>query len=74
MDHYRGVSASAPAGTKRIGNLIRALTCSIFHSDRYLLDEAEKEVQRLNRSKTGQVFNLPAARPVLVTGMHCTGA
>jgi len=112
MDNYRGLSESAPAGTKRIGNLIRSLKWSIFHIDRYLVDEAEKEVKRLkeagkrilciwdgsvvekpessaaeglcpvisskakrlNRSKKGQVFNMPAARPVLVTGMHWTGA
>ena len=112
MDNYRGLSASAPAGTKRIGNLIRSLKWSIFHIDRYLLDEADKEVKRLkeagkrilciwdgsvvekpessaaeglcpvisskakrlNRSKKGQVFNMPAARPVMVTGTHWTGA
>ena len=112
MDNYRGLSESAPAGTKRIGNLIRSLKWSIFHIDRYLVDEAEKEVKRLkeagkrilciwdgsvvekpessaaeglcpvisskakrlNRSKKGQVFNMPAARPVMVTGMHWTGA
>jgi hypothetical protein len=98
MDNYRGVSESAPAGTKRIGNLIRSLKWSIFHIDRYLLDEAGKRIlcmwdgsvvekpessaaeglcpvisskaKRLNRSKKGQVFNMPAARPVMVTGMH----
>ena len=112
MDNYRGLSESAPAGTKRIGNLIRSLKWSLFPIDRYLLDEAEKEVKRLkeagkrslcmwdgsvvekpessaaeglcpvisskakrlNRSKKGQVLNLPAARPVMVTGMHWTGA
>lgn len=112
MDTYRGLSESAPAGTKRIGNLIRSLKWSMFHIDRYLLVEAEKEVKRLkeagkrilciwdgsvvekpessaaeglcpvisskakrlNRSKKGQVFNMPAARPVMVTGMHWTGA
>ena len=112
MDNYRGLSESAPAGTKRIGNLIRSLKWSIFHIDRYLVDEAEKEVKRLkeagkrilciwdgsvvekpessaaeglcpvisskakrlNRSKKGQVFNMPAARPVMVTGTHWTGA
>jgi hypothetical protein len=106
------VSESAPAGTKRRGNRIRSLTWSIFHSDRYLFGEAEKEVKRLkeagkrircigdgsvvekpesraaeglcpvissqakrlNRSKKGQVFNMPAARPVMVTGMPGTGA
>ena len=50
MDNYRGLSASAPAGTKRIGNLIRSLKWSIFHIDRYLLDEADKEVKRLKEA------------------------
>jgi len=112
MDEYHGLSKSAAAGTKRISNLLRSLKWSVFHIDRYLLEEADKEVKqlkdqgkrilciwdgsviekpesstveglcpvvsskakRLNRSKKGQVFNMPAARPVLVTGMHWTGA
>lgn len=112
MDNYRGVSRNAAAGTKRLGNLLRSLKWSIFHIDRYLVEEADKEVRRLkeagkrilciwdgsviekpesrtaeglcpvisskakrlNRSKKGQVFNMPAARPVMVTGMHWTGA
>src|SRR5579875_929687 len=112
MDNYREGSASAAAGTKRLGNLLRSLKWSIFHIDRYLVEEADKEVKRLkeagemilciwdgsviekpesgtaeglcpvisrkakrlNRSKKGQVFNMPAARPVMVTGMHWTGA
>jgi len=32
------------------------------------------KAKRLNRSKKGQVFNMPAVRPVVVTGMHWTGA
>ena len=112
MDGYQELSKSAAAGTKRLGNLIRSIKWSIFHIDRYLLDEADKEVRRLkdqgkrrlciwdgsviekpesteaeglcpvvsskakrlNRSKKGHIFNMPAVRPVLVTGMHWTGA
>jgi hypothetical protein len=112
MDNYRGLSESAAAGTKRIGNLIRSIKWDVFHIDRYLLEEADKEVKRLkalgkrilciwdgsvvekpesntaeglcpvvlskakrlNRSRKGHVFNMPAARPVMVTGMHWTGA
>ncbi|WP_149404832.1 transposase, partial [Dictyobacter arantiisoli] len=112
MDNYRGLSQSAAAGTKRISNLIRSLKWNIAHVDRYLLEEADREVKRLkengkrilciwdgsviekpessvveglcpvrsskakrlNRSRKGHVFNMPAARPVMVTGMHWTGA
>src|SRR5690348_14560915 len=37
MDGYDGCSASAAAGTKRVGNLIRSLKWSFFHIDHYLL-------------------------------------
>jgi Transposase DDE domain len=112
MDGYRGVSKKATAGTKRVGSLIRFIKWGIFHIDTYLLEEADKEVQRLkelgkrilclwdgsviekpesstaeglcpvvsskakrlNRSRKGHVFNMPAVRPVMVTGMHWTGA
>jgi hypothetical protein len=112
MDGYSGLSGNATAGTKRIGNLIRSIKWSIIHIDRYLLEEADKEVKRLkqqgkrilclwdgseiekqesstleglcpvisskakrlNRSRRGLIFNMPAARPVMVTGMHWTGA
>ncbi|WP_149404827.1 transposase [Dictyobacter arantiisoli] len=112
MDNYRGLSKSATAGTKRISNLIRSLKWNVSHIDSYLLEEAEREVKRLqekrkrilciwdgsviekpessvaeglcpvrsskakrlNRSRRGHVFNMPAARPVMVTGMHWTGA
>jgi hypothetical protein len=47
MDGYQGISRSAPAGTKRIGNLLRSLKWSILQIDDYLLKEAEKEVKRL---------------------------
>jgi hypothetical protein len=111
-DGYYGLSRSAAAGTKSISNLMRSLKCRAFHMDRYVLEEADKEVKRLqdlgkrilciwdgsvvekpesstaeglcpvlsstakrrNRSRRGHVFNLPAARPVMLTGMHPTGA
>lgn len=44
-----GQSRQAPAGTKRIGNLIRSLKWSIGSIDRFLLEEAEKEVKRLKK-------------------------
>jgi hypothetical protein len=42
-----GQSKAAPAGTKRIGSLLRSLKWSICSIDRFLLDEAEKEVTKL---------------------------
>ena len=42
---YQGLSANAPAGTKRIGNLLRSLKWSIMQIDDYLLEEADKEVK-----------------------------
>jgi Transposase DDE domain len=47
MDGYRGLSATATAGTKRISNLLRSIKWSILQIDRYLLEEAEKEVKTL---------------------------
>lgn len=47
MDGYQGLSRSAPAGTKRISNLLRSLKWSILQIDDYLLKEADKEVKRL---------------------------
>ena len=49
MDGYQGLSAKAPAGTKRLGNLLRSLKWSILHIDEYLLKEADKEVKRLRK-------------------------
>jgi len=112
MDGYSGLSTNAPAGTKRLGNLMRSIKWSILHIDQYLLDEADKEVKklknlgkrtlciwdgsviekpesskleglgpvisskakRLNRSRRGLIFNMPAAKPIMVTGMQWTGA
>jgi hypothetical protein len=49
MDGYDGLSVSATAGTKRVGNLIRSLKWRSFHIDQYLLNEADKEVKRLRK-------------------------
>lgn len=46
MGGYCGLSANAPAGTKRIGNLIRSMKWSIAHIDEFLLEEADQEVKR----------------------------
>lgn len=111
LDGYSGLSTNAPAGTKRLGNLIRSVKWNILHIDQYLLDEADKEVKklnnlgkrtlciwdgsviekpesskleglgpvisskakRLNRSRRGLIFNMPAAKPIMVTGMQWTG-
>ena len=42
-----GQSSTAPAGTKRIGNLIRSIKWSLFQIDQFLLEEANHEVRRL---------------------------
>lgn len=47
MDGYRGLSTRAPAGTKRISNLLRSLKWSVLQIDQYLLTEANKEVEKL---------------------------
>ena len=47
MDGYRGVSATATAGTKRRSNLLRSIKWSILQIERYLLAEADKEVKTL---------------------------
>jgi Transposase DDE domain len=47
LPSYPGQATTATAGTKRIGNLIRSLKWSILQIDRYLIDEADKEVKKL---------------------------
>src|SRR6266852_8464062 len=44
---YVGLSTTATAGTKRVGKLIRSLKWSASHIDRFVLEEAGKEVERL---------------------------
>jgi hypothetical protein len=45
-----GQSKAAPAGTKRIVNLIRSLKWSIGCIDRFLLEEADKEINKLKQA------------------------
>lgn len=47
LDGYAGQATTATAGTKRVGNLIRSMKWSILQIDRYLLEEADKEVKKL---------------------------
>ena len=47
MDGYRGLSKTATAGTKRLSNLLRSLKWSVLQIDQYLLNEANKEGDRL---------------------------
>jgi|SRR5436190_6424140 hypothetical protein len=47
LDGYAGLSATATAGTKRISNLLRSIKWSVLHIDRYLLEEADKQVKKL---------------------------
>ena len=47
MDGYSGLSRQAPAGTKRLGNLLRSLKWRVSHIDDYLLTQADNEVRRL---------------------------
>src|SRR5690348_12313481 len=47
LQGYQGLSESAPAGTKRISNLLRSLKWSAASVDHYLLNEAHKEVKKL---------------------------
>jgi len=45
-----GQSSRGPAGTKRIGNLIRSLKWSVGSIDRFLLEEADKEITKLKQA------------------------
>src|SRR5689334_19713921 len=47
LEGYQGLSESAPAGTKRISNLLRSLKWSAASIDQHLLNEAQKEVEKL---------------------------
>src|SRR5689334_20321015 len=44
-----GTPLSAAAGTKRISNLLRSIKWSVFSIDRFLLEEADKEVKHLQQ-------------------------
>jgi len=47
MDGYQGVAVKATAGTKRRSNLLRSIKWSVLQIDRYLLEEADKAVNKL---------------------------
>jgi hypothetical protein len=47
LDGVRGLSMSAPAGTKRVGNLLRSIKWTVSSIDRFLLEEADQEVKKL---------------------------
>ena len=48
LDGYPGLSTTAPAGTKRLGNLIRSLKWQTRHIDQYLLKEADAHVKKIH--------------------------
>ena len=47
LDGYDGDAASAAAGTKRVGKLLRSITWTVGLMDRYLLEKADEEVKKL---------------------------
>ena len=47
LQGYEGYSSSAAAGTKRVGKLLRSVKWTVSLIDRYLMEKAEEEVQRL---------------------------
>jgi hypothetical protein len=72
---YAGLSKTATAGTKRVGNLLRSLKWSVWHIDRFLLEEANKEVERLKAEGKrilclfdGSVIEKPESRTLEATG------
>ena len=47
LDGYDGSSCSAAAGTKRVGKLLRSVKWTVGLIDRYLLEKADEEVNKL---------------------------
>lgn len=47
LQGYEGYAASAPAGTKRVGNLLRSVKWTVGLIDRFLLEKADEEVKKL---------------------------
>lgn len=44
---YDGYASSAPAGTRRVGNLLRSVKWTVGWIDRFFLEKADEEVQKL---------------------------
>jgi len=49
LQGYAGEAPSAEAGTKRVGKLLRSVKWTAERIDRYLLEKADEEVQKLKR-------------------------
>lgn len=47
LDGYGGEACSAAAGTKRVGKLLRSVKWTVMVIERYLLERADEEVQKL---------------------------
>lgn len=47
LQGYQGYASSATAGTKRVGKLLRSVKWTVSLLDRYLLEKADEEVQKL---------------------------
>ena len=74
MGGYLGLSSTATAGTKRLGKLLRSLKWSAGHIDRFLLEEASQEVERLKAQGKrilclfdGSVLEKPESRKLEAT-------
>jgi hypothetical protein len=71
---YLALSQTATAGTKRLGKLIRSLKWRAGHIDQFLLEEANKEVERLKAQGKrilclfdGSVIEKPESRTLEAT-------
>ena len=69
LDGVRGLSISAPAGTKRVGNLLRSIKWTVSSIDQFLLEEADQEVKKLKAQEKrilciwdGSVIEKPESR------------
>lgn len=49
LQGYDGYATSAPAGTKRVGNLLRSVKWTVGLIDRFLLSKADEEVSKLKQ-------------------------
>lgn len=51
LDGYGGEACSAAAGTKRVGKLLRSVKWTVGLIERYLLEKADEEVQKLKAQR-----------------------